>query len=240
MKILTIKNSTEYEAFWLSVEKAMPPIILWQLESEGERKVKFFNLSALNREKSEWTLTEHPDQAIAFSLQDLYGYCEELSFIFKTQVAAIEGTKLILSSPLVVKILEDDDVQYIQALNEMDFSKAPWRLKKLDTGEEEQVYSSLREAPRARPQGEKKVSLYKTGEPETRAIYKMFDISRGGLSFLVEQEDQFKKGEYIEVAALEEDELDVILIGEVMSVRAHSEIWKIGIKFVDKIPTSES
>lgn len=173
-------------------------------------------------------------------MQDLYGYCEDLSFIFKTQIAAIEGTRIVLSSPIVVKILEDDDVNFIAGLKEMDFSRAPWRVKKLDTTEEEQAYSSLREAPRARPQGEKKVSLYKTGESDSRAVFPMFDISRGGLSFLVTQEDQFQKGDYIEVVALEEDELDTILIGEVMNIRTQGETWKVGVKFVDKLPTPES
>ncbi|MCE3013542.1 MAG: PilZ domain-containing protein, partial [Proteobacteria bacterium] len=86
----------------------------------------------------------------------------------------------------------------------------------------------------------KKVSLYKTGEPDSRAVYQMFDISRGGLSFLVSQEDLFQKGDYIEVVALEDDELDTILIGEVMNIRTQEETWKVGVKFVDKIPTQES
>jgi hypothetical protein len=68
----------------------------------------------------------------------------------------------------------------------------------------------------------------------------MFDISRGGLSFLVSQEDLFQKGDYIEVVALEDDELDTILIGEVMNIRTQEETWKVGVKFVDKIPTQES
>lgn len=240
MKNLTIKNTHEYEAFWLSVEKAKPGFVLWQLEGEGERKIKFFSLQKRNSERAELILTEQSTQALSFSMQDLYGYCEDLSFIFKTQIAAIEGTRIVLSSPLVVKILEDDDVNFIQGLKEMDFSRAPWRVKKLDTTEEEQVYSSLREAPRARPQAEKKVSLYKTGEPDSRAVYQMFDISRGGLSFLVSQEDLFQKGDYIEVVALEDDELDTILIGEVMNIRTQEETWKVGVKFVDKIPTQES
>ncbi len=240
MKNLTIKNLKEYEAFWQSVEKAKPSFILWQLQSEGERKIKTFTFKARNIEKAELVLAEQSSQASSFSMQDLCGYCEDLGFIFKTQISAIEGSQIMISSPLVVKLLEEDDVQYIQGLNGLDFSKAPWRLKKLDTTEEEQVYTSLREAPRARPQGEKKVSLYKTGEPENREVYTMFDISRGGLSFIVNIEDKFQKGEYIEVAALEEDELDTILVGEVMSIRSQDENWKIGIKFVDKIPTNEN
>ena len=240
MKNLTIKNTHEYEAFWQSVEKAKPGFVLWQLEGEGERRIKFFSLQTRNTEKAQLILTEQSAQELAFSMQDLYGYCEDLSFIFKTQISAIEGTRIVLSFPVVVKILEDDDVIFIQGLKEMDFSHAPWRVKKLDSTEEEQAYSSLREAPRARPQGEKKVSLYKTGEPDSRAVYPMFDISRGGLSFLVEQVDRFQKGDYIEVVALEEDELDTILIGEVMSIRAQEETWKVGVKFVDKIPTAEN
>lgn len=239
MKNLTIKNTRDYEAFWQSVLQTKPAFVLWQLDGEGVRKIKFFNLQERNADKAQLILTEHSARGIAFSMQDLYGYCEDMSFIFKTQIQAIEGSRIFLSAPLVVKILEDDDVHFIQGLSEMDFSQAPWRLKKLDTTEEEQVYSSLREAPRARPQGEKKVSLYKTGEPESRAVYSMFDISRGGLSFLVSQEDLFQKGDYLEVAALEDDELDTILIGEVMSIRSHDEVWKVGIKFVDKIPSSQ-
>jgi hypothetical protein len=240
MKNLTIKNTHEYEAFWLSVEMAKPAFVLWQLVGESERKIKFYSLQNRNGNRVELTLTEQSTQALTFSMQDLYGYCEDLSFIFKTQIAAIEGPRIVLSLPLSVKILEDEDVKFIQGLKEMNFSSAPWRMNQHDTVEEEQVYTSLREAPRARPKSEKKVSLYKTGEPDARADYRMFDISRGGLSFLMEKVDQFQKGDFIQVVALEGDELDTILIGEVMSIREKEETWKVGVKFVDKIPTQES
>ena len=240
MKNLTIENTLEYEAFWQSVEKAKPAFVLWQLESEGKRKINFFSLQNRNSERVELRLTEQSTRAINFLMQDLYGYCEDLSFIFKTQIAAIKGTQIVLSSPFMVKILEDDDVNFIENLKDMDFSRAPWRLNKHNTTKEEEVFSSLREAPRARPQAEKKVSLYKTGEPDSRAEYLMFDISRGGLSFFVTQEDQFKKGDYIEVLALDKEELDTILIGEVMNIRPQKETWKVGVKFVDKIPIQES
>lgn len=237
MKNLTIKNLKGYENLWHSVERAKPAFILWQLEAEGNRRVKFFKFNLRKTEKSELHLVEQETQDSPFSMQDLYAYCEEFGFIFKTQISAISGQDIFLMNPVIIKLLEEDDVQFIQGLSEMDFSSAPWRVKKLDNTEEEEVYTAFREAPRARPKADKKVSLYKSGEAERREEFTLFDISRGGLSFLVEKEDKFLKGEYLEIASLEGEELDVILIGEIMSIRSQGESWKVGIKFIDKIPT---
>lgn len=236
MKNLTIKNLKEYEELWLSLERAKPAFILWQLEAEGSRRIKFFKYNLRKTEKSEISLVEQDAQETAFSMQDLYAYCEQFGFIFKTQISAILDKEIILVSPLVIKILQDDDIHFIQGLREMDFADAPWRVKRLDNSEEEEVYTSVREAPRARPKVDKMVCLYKSGYAESRKEFVLFDISRGGLSFIVDQEDIFQKGDYLEIASLEDKELDVILIGEIMSIRNQGENWKVGIKFIDKIP----
>ena len=54
-------------------------------------------------------------------------------------------------------------------------------------------------------------------------------------------EDTFKKGQHVEVTAMEGQDLDEPFIGEVMSVRslAPEDVgWKVGIKFVDEVPRS--
>ena len=240
MKNLTIKNHHEYEKLWNSLEAIKSQFILWQLEVDGSRRVKFFKFDFRDKDKEVLRFLEQNGQGEPFIIRDLYAYNEEFGFIFKTNILTIEGSEIYLSSPLVLKMLDPEDIHFIQGLADMDLAQAPWRVKRLDNSAEEEVYSEIREAPRARPRVEKKVALYKSGYIELRAEFNLFDISRGGLSFLVADENQFRKGDFLEIAALEGEELEIILIGEVMSVRSQDDSWKVGIKFIDKIPAQET
>ena len=88
-----------------------------------------------------------------------------------------------------------------------------------------------------RSKGERRIKVCVEGDHDTALEHVLYDLSRGGLAFVVEVEDHFKKGDTIHVLEIEKARLDSPLVGEVMSVRALyvNEGFKVGVKFVDEI-----
>ncbi len=101
--------------------------------------------------------------------------------------------------------------------------------------EEDKLFAGQRSSPRARPKDDKwvKVAAVKGNGPD---IYKLWDLSRGGMSYISFSENEFAKGSLIHVVGFNEFDLDDPLVGVVMSVRAVDETlseFKVGIKFND-------
>jgi hypothetical protein len=105
----------------------------------------------------------------------------------------------------------------------------------LSLDDEDKMYAAVRESPRARPSIDKWLKL-KISYLDFVHELRLFDLSRGGLSFVVQDADLFPKGIEVCVIGIDSHELDDPLIGKVMSVRPIDESqleWKIGIKFED-------
>ena len=100
--------------------------------------------------------------------------------------------------------------------------------------EEDKMFAGKRESPRARPKNDKFVTLSKMGEDVTKS-YKLFDLSRGGMAFIVDGGNLFKKEEGIKVGGFNDYLLDDPLYGTVMSIREidGTSQFKIGIKFLE-------
>lgn len=102
--------------------------------------------------------------------------------------------------------------------------------------EEDKLFASRRSSPRARPKNEKWVKV-QVGEEEEIHRLKLYDLSRGGMSFVTQDNDIFSRGSAVFVVGFEEFDLDDPLVGEVMSLRPMSDVdefeWKVGVKFSD-------
>jgi hypothetical protein len=103
----------------------------------------------------------------------------------------------------------------------------------LSLDEEDKLFADKRESPRARPKIDKWIKI-KSDSLEDSIFFKLFDLSRGGLSFITVDSHLFPKGSKIHVMGFEEFDLDDPLIGQVMSQRPIDDTkveFKIGIKF---------
>jgi hypothetical protein len=67
-----------------------------------------------------------------------------------------------------------------------------------------------------------------------QALHKLFDLSRGGMGFIIHDDGIFSKGEEIRIVGFNDFDLDDPLVGMIMSIRpidgAQSE-FKVGVKF---------
>lgn len=103
----------------------------------------------------------------------------------------------------------------------------------LSLDEEDKLFADKRESPRVRPKKQKLVKVIKSGDPVSN-LYDLFDLSRGGMSFVTTLPDYFPKGSQIFVMGFDNFDLDDPLVGTVMSHRKIDDSRvdvKIGIKF---------
>jgi c-di-GMP-binding flagellar brake protein YcgR len=104
---------------------------------------------------------------------------------------------------------------------------------KLNFDEEEKFYASKRESPRARPELDKWVKVMKA-DADGPQLYKLFDLSRGGMAFIAEMHSEFIKDSDVFIVGFDEFDLDDALVGKVMSIRPLDELeltFKVGVKF---------
>lgn len=102
----------------------------------------------------------------------------------------------------------------------------------LSVDEEDKLFADKRESPRARPKDDKwvKVAKFQGDGPQ---VFKLFDLSRGGMGFVTFDEHEFPKGSTIHVVGFNDFDLDDPLVGKVMSIRPiDGEVeFKVGVKF---------
>lgn len=103
----------------------------------------------------------------------------------------------------------------------------------LSVDEEDKLFADKRESPRARPKIDKwvKVAKLQGSGPE---MYKLFDLSRGGMGFVSFSEAEFAKGSEVHIVGFNDFDLDDPLVGKVMSLRPIDGVqseFKVGVKF---------
>jgi len=105
----------------------------------------------------------------------------------------------------------------------------------ISVDDEDALFASKRESPRARPKNEKWV-VVKLADTNKMYRFKLFDLSQGGMGFITIDQTAFTSGTTIYLLGIDQNLLDDPLIGKVMSQRPmdQTEIeWKIGVKFDD-------
>lgn len=103
--------------------------------------------------------------------------------------------------------------------------------------EEDKIYEGQRAAPRARPPEGKRVTVCKRSDSTKEGEFLLFDLSRGGCSFTLEDELFFEKGEVLHLLAFDEKKFDDPMLVKVMNVREvdqTKESFKVGCKFLDE------
>ena len=102
--------------------------------------------------------------------------------------------------------------------------------------EEDKKFEGMRAAPRAKPPEGKMVTVQEVSGVRAKGSYLLYDLSRGGFSFLVFNQDEFKAGEVVHILAFDTNKFDQPMIGEVKSVREADELgvqFKVGCQFVN-------
>jgi c-di-GMP-binding flagellar brake protein YcgR len=100
--------------------------------------------------------------------------------------------------------------------------------------ENEEENSHKRSQPRKQATGKQTIKAYKEGNEKKKQTYNLYDISAGGLALKTIDPGMFKKGDFITITSINSKDLDMIISGEVVSVRHMEEddVFKVGVRFV--------
>lgn len=109
--------------------------------------------------------------------------------------------------------------------------------------EEDLKFQDDREAPRARPPEGKMVLVQKRDGTGPQESLPLFDLSRGGMGFMVFSQDAYSKGDIIDVKGFDTSKFDAPMIAIIRSVREADEMgiqYKIGLQFISEEQANES
>ena len=124
-------------------------------------------------------------------------------------------------------------VKFKSKSDQMLFEK---ELSFISPDEEDKIFSVKREAPRARAQKGKLIIIARNSQPDETQRYGLFDLSRGGFSFVVKEETKFTQGDLLNVVGFDHEEFDNPIFAKVMGVNPIDQLGsehKVGCKFLD-------
>lgn len=109
--------------------------------------------------------------------------------------------------------------------------------------EEDKKYADQRIAPRAKPpEGKMVIIQSKTHSFKQEEVCPLYDLSRGGLGFMVFSESAYEKGEVVNVLGFDESKFDQPMFVIVRSIREADELgiqFKVGCQFIDALAADE-
>lgn len=231
--------------------------------ASGERQISNTRISAFHRESQRIYFEAEGEVNLLTSLplycyveagplifkatvQDLssgvcIGFPEEIKLLEEPDVVLVRGssgasisdvwrTKRLDTSPVEL----EPDFMRVKSMSERSTRDQELLNNEfgLSVDEEDKLFADKRESPRARPKDDKWVKVAKF-EGDGPQIFKLFDLSRGGMGFVTFDEHEFPKGSTIHIVGFNEFDLDDPLVGKVMSIRPiDGEVeFKVGVKF---------
>lgn len=251
-----------YKIIFGHFESRNTKLVVWQVRPENrERRILETRFISFLPDSNSLYLKISSNSQIIKDLP-LYVYSEDGQIIFKSYILEVLGEKFRVSIPSEIKLLEDNDVKSIQNIISDQFSKNEsvplFKLEEaeivikslaersfrdqdflnnqfttLSLDEEDKLFSEVRESPRARPKIDKWLKIKSSKTPIIQDA-RIYDLSRGGISFITMEVELFPVGSKVKVLSIDNFILDDPLIAEIMSSRAVDDLeieFKIGCQF---------
>lgn len=142
--------------------------------------------------------------------------------------AGFKGTDQVSTKERVKNLEVDETSERDKAIFEEELS-----FVSLDA--EDQFYADKRDAPRAKPKEGKTVLMRRESDPENSEAQRhpLFDLSRGGLGAMVEDENYYEKSQVVFIMGFDKNILDEPMRAVVRSIREADEPgkFKLGMQF---------
>lgn len=169
------------------------------------------------------------------------GYPDEIKLLEEPDVTVVKGSLGgVISDVWRTKRLDvspaDLGPDYMKVKSMSERSSRDQELLNNEFGvtldEEDKMFADKRESPRARPKDDKWVKVAKIAGDGPQ-VFKLFDLSRGGMGFITFDAEEFQKGSDIHIVGFNDFDLDDPLVGKIMSIRPIDGTveYKIGVKF---------
>lgn len=122
----------------------------------------------------------------------------------------------------------------ISSMSKRDSELFETELSFVSLDEEDELYADQRSAPRARPPKDKKINIEMPGKTDQRNLYPLFDLSQGGLGFIITDKSEFKVDQKLNVLGFDDKEFDtpmVVVIKAIRDVDKEGHQFKVGCAF---------
>tara|TARA_Y100001936_G_C16089939_1_gene685168 strand:- start:5045 stop:5842 length:798 start_codon:yes stop_codon:yes gene_type:complete len=257
------ESPQEYFRHFQELISTQKVVLVWQIDKNSKKRSlsKVTLLSSRREDNALKALGIERFRELHLPEEEVYFYVENKQLMFKSTKLEIDGHQFSGSLPDEVKILNDDEHETVmEAILEMvppksegyiDYTPKKKRkysseqsdrdreifeeeLRFVSLDEEDRIYADVRGAPRARPKKNKKVTIKAFKGLRKADVHHLFDLSRGGLSIIVEKRKLFSPGDVVEILSFDDKKLDNPMLAEVKSVRGADEQgkrFKVGMQF---------
>ena len=123
------------------------------------------------------------------------------------------------------------------SMSEHDAKILSEELSYITLEEEDQMFEGMRATPRAKPPEGKMITVQVEKDARPQASYMLYDLSQGGLSFLVFTKDEFSVGEKVFIKAFDTKKFETPIISEVKAIRDADQLgvqFKVGCEFINQ------
>ena len=259
MRVLSPQiDMKSYQKIFSHLEGNKSTLVIWQTSSEGSREIVQATLKNYQEVERKFSCYLAEIKNFQTTLP-IYCYGEDAQFIFKSTIESLIGNEMTLAYPATIKLLEEPDVIIIRgqlgnhlpdimkvkrlkiddkpkSMNERSSRDQEFlnhEFEGISLDEEDKLYADKREAPRARPNDDKWVKVKILGHSEIHNL-KLFDLSRGGIGFITNDNEVFKKDQVVHIVGFDTFDLDDPLVGTIVALRPLNDMqfeWKVGVKF---------
>ena len=128
-----------------------------------------------------------------------------------------------------------DSAWHSKSMSKKDAALFEEELSFVTLDEEDKIFEGKRAAPRAKPPEGKMVTVQIDDASRPQSTHPLYDLSQGGIAFLVFAKEDFNPGEILHVKAFDTKKFDEPMIAEVKAVREADEMgiqYKVGCQFV--------
>lgn len=216
-----VKEKNEIDKFLGTLKAREEKVWLWQESLEDFEKplVHFGSLFKYDDTKGIGEIKPTSEDGFTFRPEmEINLYCPGYTLWFKFESREVRERKVTFNRPDRMSKL---DPEFIQQLELIEI-------------ENEKENMHMRQAPRRQAKGEKRVGVQKATDPLERIReYHLYDMSKSGAGFIVDNPALYERGQKIILLSLDGKALDVPLRGRIMGVRQmdDDEQFKVGIMF---------
>ena len=121
-------------------------------------------------------------------------------------------------------------------MSENDAALLNTELSYISLDEEDEMFQGVRQTPRAKPPEGKMVTVQVENDARPQSTYTLYDLSRGGMSFLVFTQDEFTVGEKVYLKAFDTNKFEAPILTKVKAIREADALgiqFKVGCEFLE-------
>lgn len=245
------ENADEIHSLLDELISSKSILTLWQVDSDQKRVISLARIQ--QREEQLISCETLKEEGFLFGDGPVFFYHEKSMVIFKCDQVSLNQNIMKFQLPQQMKFVADQ-VEKIATTNKEQTStpssSQDYKLQSLTDSDrkileaqlgidllaqEDELYSAMRETPRAKPEEDKLVTVANKANESQRGSYILYDLSAGGFSFLVMNSDEFSKGTHIDLIAFDTARFEKPMVGQVMNVSEADAMgiqYKVGCRFL--------